>query len=63
MLTQAGFDALAIQWLSGIGPISDPLKMTSHPAYRKIVNYGHEAIPFILHHLRHGPSLLAWGLF
>jgi len=62
-LTQAGFDALAVQWLMGLGPTSDPREMTAHPAYREIVGHGSAAIPFILRHLKQSPSLLAWALF
>lgn len=62
-LTQAGFDALAVQWLVGLGPTSDPREMTAHPAFKAIVVHGDAAIPFILRHLKQSPSLLAWALF
>jgi len=62
-LTQTGFDTLALQWLIGIGPSSNPSEMTAHPAYREIVEHGDAAIPFILRHLKQSPSLLAWALF
>ena len=36
-LTQEGFDTLAVQWLMGLGPSSDPREMTAHPAFKAIV--------------------------
>ncbi len=62
-LTQADFDALAVQWLMGLGPTSDPREMTAHPAFKAMVAHGDAAIPFILRHLKQSPSLLAWALF
>lgn len=62
-LTRDKFDELAIEWVRGVGPVSNTQEMISHPAYKTIVAYGSEATPFILQHLKHGPSLLAWALF
>ena len=62
-LTRNRFECLASNWMNGVGPSSDPRVLVSHPAYREIVRYGRQAVPYILRDLAKAPSLLAWALF
>ena len=56
------FLRLKAQWLKETMVLSDPGKITSHPAFLAIVAMGESAVPFILHELESGPSLLVWAL-
>jgi hypothetical protein len=51
------------EWMDGVAIISDATQIESHPAYKRIVSMGEDAVPVILRSLEKEPSLLAWALF
>lgn len=61
-LTQDDFRRMVSEWRAGIGPTSNPREIVNHPAYRRIVELGRRAVPYILHDLEAEPSLLVWAL-
>jgi hypothetical protein len=60
--TEATFHAAVAEWMCGIGPTSSYTEIVGHPAYRRIVHMGREAVPFLLRELQREPSLLVWAL-
>lgn len=46
--SRALFDALSGWWHSETGSLSSPADITSHPAYRKIIEQGPSMVPYIL---------------
>jgi hypothetical protein len=51
------------EWMDAIAVSSDATVMVSHPAYKRIVALGQDAVPVILRSLQKKPNLLAWALF
>jgi hypothetical protein len=60
---QAAVQRNFAEWMDGVGISSDGTVIISHPAYKRIVSLGQDAIPFILKNIQQKPSLLAWALF
>jgi hypothetical protein len=56
------FRRLVDEWFAGMGPSSNPQKLTSHPAFQQIIAMGDRAIPLVLCELQARPSLLVWAL-
>lgn len=52
----ARFNQLASLWRSEIGPSSSAIKMANHPAYKKIIEIGEDAVPLILKELKDRPA-------
>jgi hypothetical protein len=50
------------EWTIGIGPTSSSRKVTAHPAFRRIVGMGREAVPYFLREVKRKPSLLVRAL-
>jgi hypothetical protein len=50
------FDALAAAWRREKGRSSSAARMAQHPAYRRIVEMGAAAVPFILRELERRPD-------
>ncbi len=62
VLTHEAFDELVAKWTIAIGPTSSSTKIAGHPAFRRIVAAGTEAVPFILRSIKSEPSLLVLAL-
>jgi hypothetical protein len=56
------YHRLAEEWKSETAPLSSIRRKKQHPAYRKLVEMGEPAIPFILADLARKPSHLFWVL-
>lgn len=59
----ARFEKLFAQWKSEAGFQSDGVALTSHKAYKSIINMGEAAVPFILMKLETDPQHLFYALF
>ena len=46
------FAELVTEWRKGIGGLSSPRAITSHPAYQRIIQMGEAALPMIFQELR-----------
>jgi len=61
-LTEEQFRDTVAEWLREVGPTSSLKQIISYPAYRRIVQMGPEAVPFLLRELEREPSLLFCAL-
>jgi hypothetical protein len=61
-ITEESFLALVSQWNRETELTSSLTEIIDHPAFRRIVNSGREAIPFLLRELKKKPCLLAVAL-
>ena len=61
-LTEDLFQAMVSEWTLGAGPTSSSTEIAAHPAFRRIVSSGRDAIPFLLRELKKEPSLLVLAL-
>jgi hypothetical protein len=59
---ETSFHRLAEEWKSETAPLSSIRLKKQHPAYRRLVEMGEPAIPFILADLARKPSHLFWVL-
>ncbi len=50
------------EWTLAAGPTSSSTEIAAHPAFRRIVSSGRDAIPFLLRELKKEPSLLVLAL-
>jgi hypothetical protein len=60
--TEEAFQSALIEWRRDKGPTSNSAKITAHPAFRRIVAMGPEAVPYILREVKREPSLLVMAL-
>ncbi len=60
--TEELFQAIVSEWTLGIGPTSSSMEMVAHPAFRRLIARGKEAIPFLLREVKREPSLLVLAL-
>lgn len=56
------FQSLVHEWNSATMFKSNPVEIVGHPAFRRIVGMGKDAIPFILRDLKIKPSFLVYAL-
>jgi hypothetical protein len=61
-LTEEQFRDTVAEWLRQVGPTSSLKQIISYPAYRRIVQMGPDAVPFLLRELEREPSLLFCAL-
>jgi hypothetical protein len=61
-LTEDLFQEMVSQWTLGIGSTSNPTEIFAHPAFRRIVGTGSDAVPFLLREVKKNPSYLVWAL-
>lgn len=60
--TEETFRSAVAEWTCGKGPTSSSTKLVAHPAFRRIVAMGTEAVPYLLQELKREPSLLVVAL-
>lgn len=56
------FESSLKEWQRDTRFLSSSSAVTSHPAFRRIVNMGGNAVPFIIEEIAHKPSNLVWAL-
>jgi hypothetical protein len=61
-LSEDSFHAMVSEWELATGLTSDLTEMSAHPAFRRIVDSGRAAIPFLLRELKADPSFLVLAL-
>ena len=49
-------------WKSETAFLSDPARITLHPAFQEIVSMGEAVVPLLLRDLQQKPSLWVWAL-
>ena len=59
---RAAFDRLASEWQRETAHLSSPTAIAEHHAYRKIIDMGEDAIPWILRDLEATHSQWFWAL-
>jgi hypothetical protein len=60
--TEDAFQKAVAEWMHEKGPSSNSARIAAHPAFRRIVAKGWEAVPFLLRELETRPSLLVLAL-
>lgn len=61
-LTQSIFQVAVRDRTMGIGPSSSFTELVAHPSFRRIVEFGRPAVPYLLREIQHEPSLLVWAM-
>lgn len=54
------FHSLRDQWQKETGHMSNSSQIVAHQAYRKVVNMGHEAVPWIIEDIRTNGTTFWW---
>ena len=61
-ITEDSFQLLVSEWDDATAFKSNPMEIIGHPAFRRIVALGKDAVPFVLRELKKKPSFLVFAL-